>query len=298
MKLISDIDFQAIPGQVKTAIIYLLDTPRFIIEHKLWRGYFSNFWVFGFSLVAAYVFSTAVYDRVEEMITHKKADKVAQQNMEADEKIAEYTELLEATAVDSLIEVYKEEIEDLEYEKKNRSESLNEPMISGFLKFILLFILEIVIYFFSVKTNNILKHRKGEAEFSDFVKAQIRMVMVMIRNAIFAGIAWVALKFVFGITGLSILQDFAYQIVLAFYMGYAFLDNYLELFNIKISSSAPISRTHIGGALVIGGIASIFILVPLVGPLLIPIICSIAATRYAHNYKIENHPKVELIDSY
>jgi len=124
----------------------------------------------------------------------------------------------------------------------------------------------------------------------DFVEAEIRMFKVMLRNAVLGWIAWLILKVIFSVLGLSFLHDSAYYIITAFYLGFAFIDNYLELYNISISSSAVIVRSHIGGALVIGLISSALLLVPLIGPLFIPILCSIAATRYADQFQIENHP--------
>lgn len=290
MKLLADIDIKNIPLQVKSAIIYLLDTPRFIVEHKLWRGYFSNIWIFGISLLASYLFTTAIYADIKEMITHEKEEEVIAQNAASDRNIAELKILMASTQVDSLREEYENEVNDLEQIKKDRLSSLHQPLFSGFLKLILLLILEIVIYHFSVKTNNILKGQKGTIEMKDFVEAEIRMFKVMLRNAVLGWIAWLILKVIFSVLGLSFLHDSAYYIITAFYLGFAFIDNYLELYNISISSSAVIVRSHIGGALVIGLISSALLLVPLIGPLFIPILCSIAATRYADQFQIENHP--------
>jgi len=229
------------------------------------------------------------------MITHEKEEKVIAQNAETDIEIAELKALLASSAADSLQQDLKSQIENLEETQKSRISNLHEPLFSGFLKFMLLLILEIVIYHFSVKTDNILKGKTANILFDDFVRAEIRMLKVMARNALLGWIAWLILKIAFGIFGLTFLHDAAYYMVTAFYIGFAFLDNYLELHDISISKSAVIVRSHIGGTLMIGLIASVFLLVPIVGPLLIPVLCSIAATRYAHQFRIEEHSSVEIM---
>ena len=294
MAILKDINLAEIPYQVKTAITYLLDSPRFISEHKLWKGYFNNIWVFGVSVLAAYLFTSAVYGNLLELITHNKEKEVIALNAETDIEIASLKELKATVHLDSLEQVYDAQISDLEERKKSRLSSLNQPLFSGFLKFILLLILEIVIYHFSVMTNNILTHKKSSIELSDFVRAEIRMFAVMLRNAVLGWIAWLILKIIFSILQLSFLHDAAYYMITAFYLGFAFLDNYLELFHVKIKTSAIVMRSHIGGALVIGLVASVFLLIPVIGPLFVPFVCSIAATRYGHRYLMEQHPSVAL----
>ncbi len=294
MKYLRDIDISQLPEQMKTAILCLVEVPRFIKDHQLWKGYFSNIWIFAVSVLAAYLFSTAVFSNVKEMITHDKENEVIMKNAESDIEIAKLAELKASTSIDSLEQAYDSQIEELENEKKSRLSSLNRPLFSGFLKLILLLILEIVIFHFSVKTNNILRGETRSIELQDFLNAEIRMFAVMVRCAILGWAMWLILKIVLSIFGISALHASAYYLITAYFLGFAFFDNYMELHDIRIREGAGVIRSHIGGVLVIGLISSAFLLVPFVGPLFVPIICSIAATRYAHKYSLENHASLQL----
>lgn len=241
------------------------------------------------SLFSVYLLSSAVYSDLKELITHDKEEQIIAQNEQADNQISELRSQLDTIQQDNIREEYERQIEDLEESKEDRLASLDQPLVSGFTKFMLLLILEIVIYHFSVQTNNILKNEKEILRYKDFLGAEIRMFFVMARSALFYGIAWVILNIILSVIGLSsLLHEPLVYVIHAFYLGFAFIDNYLEQYNISINNSAIINRNHLGAALVIGLLSSVLLFVPVIGPLFVPIICSIAATRYAHAHHLEN----------
>ena len=80
------------------------------------------------------------------------------------------------------------------------------------------------------------------------------------------------------------------------FLGFAFLDNYLEQFHFTIKESAKCIQSHFGAAVIFGIFTSILLHIPILGPIAVPFICGIAATRYGHRFRMETFsiPKTEL----
>ena len=89
------------------------------------------------------------------------------------------------------------------------------------------------------------------------------------------------------IAGFSALRDAIMFFVYGFYLGFAFLDNYLEQFGFNIKNSVKCVQSHFGASALFGITASILMNIPFIGPLIVPFIIGIAATRYGHETKME-----------
>ena len=274
-------------GQIKEAISILLSTPSFILKHELWKGFLEHKWVLIFSIVIASFFS---YTLCKD-IYHYFVPPI-EESIEIDIPI----EGLDAgiSTLESVIETSPEEAQTQLEEAKDKligkKEELTEkhrPLFSGSLKFLLLIFLEVLIFYFSVRTNNIIKGEKKALAFKDFVKAQKRMIMVMGRKWLYGLLMYILLSILCGLLDASRLVDPIMFFVYGYYLGFAFLDNYLEQYKFSLKNSSKCVQRHFGASAVFGVFASVLMNVPLLGPLVVPFICGIAATRYGHEAKME-----------
>ena len=106
-------------------------------------------------------------------------------------------------------------------------------------------------------------------------------------------IMYILVSIVCGITQTGYLKDAIMFLIYGYYLGFAFLDNYLEQFHFSIKESVSCIQTHFGAATVFGIFTSIVMYVPLIGPLIVPFLCAIAATRYGHLNQMEAFNKWE-----
>jgi len=270
----SHVDLSAGPSQIKDAFSILLSTPDFILKHELWKGFLEHKWVLILSVVIASLFSyTLCKDIYHYFIPPPIEIEIPPADLEdvtAEEKVN--------------IEAAKETI--------SEAKEKHKPLFSGSLKFLLLIFLEVFIFHFAVKTNNILKGESKILVFKDFVKAQKRMILVMGRKWILGLIMYVIVSILCAISGWSAMRDSIMFLVYGFYLGFAFIDNYLEQFGFNIKQSVKCIQKNFGASAFFGVLTSITMNIPLLGPLIVPIVFGIAATRYGHARKIESF-KVE-----
>ncbi len=279
-------------AQIPYAFKILLDTPLFIKNHKLWKGFLDHTWVLLFSIFIAILFTNILYDDLHHYFFPSDKEGAIEINIDTTGESSEDLVKNIEEVIEDEMEVDNNELEILEPDFLNKDEVSEEKkhnsVFSGSLKFLLLILLEIIIFHFSVKTNNILKKENKLLEFNDFYKAEIRLIKIMGRNWLLGILMYVLVSVVCGITGTKYLSDTIMFCIYGFYLGFAFLDNYLEQFNFDINKSTKTIQKHFGAATVIGIFSSITMNIPIIGPLLVPFICGIAATRYGHAAKMED----------
>lgn len=170
---------------------------------------------------------------------------------------------------------------------KLKSEGQRGAVTSG-TKYLIVILLEVIVFHFSVKTLSILTDRQRRPSFKEFMAAEIRMIKIMIWNFIKGVIVSAVVAFILNIFGLGFATPIIMFFVYAYFMGYAFIDNYNEQFSFTIRKSQSIIRCHLGAALTIGVIVSVMIYIPLIGPLFAPIFGAVSAAIYGERFKIEN----------
>jgi len=283
----SHVDIRKGLAQIPTAIKVLLETPAFIKKHQLWKGFFDNSWILIFSIIVATVFSYTLYNDLHDYFLPDPIEMEINESLSEglDEGIEEIEDAIEVSP-----EVAKERLEGAK-EKLERKK--HKPIFSGSLKFLLLIFLEVLIFHFAVKTNNILRNEKKVIDFNGFANAQIRMILVMGRKWVYGLIMYIFVSIFCGITGTHFLKSSIMFMIYGFYLGFAFLDNYLEQFKFSITDSVQCIQSHFGAATVFGIFASLVMNVPIIGPLVVPFLCGIAATRYGHISQMETFSKTE-----
>lgn len=264
--MLKKFNFHDIIPQLTSTVAVLRDTIPFIKKHKLWKGYFDYRWIALLSIVISVMFTVIAYKNLS----------------------ANYFAPLEPQIEMTLNQDVGETVGDV------KSESKRGAVTSG-TKYILIILLEVIIFYFSVKTLGILSDRPRRPTFKEFVRAEKRMIKIMIINFIKGVIALAIVSAFLSIIGYRVLSPFIMFIVYSYFMGYAFLDNYNEQFDHTIKNSQAIIRQNIGGALGIGIVISLLIYIPLLGPLFGPIFGSVAAAIYGERYKIENDVEVAIL---
>lgn len=229
----------------------------FFMENKLWRGIFRHKWIVLVTVVLSVIFTFTVLSNLYDFFF--EASEIAQ-NIDGQEG------------------------------GKTTKEVNRNTAIFGGSKFLLLIMLEIVIFHFSVKTLEVLNNEKYETNFNMFFKAEVRMIKVMVRSTIQSFIAQILIGIAFWLVGMSDLVALVMFVVHGYFIGLAFFDNYNEQQKLNIKESDICIRHNSGAATTLGVIASIGLMIPIIGPLVVPIFGAITANIYGFRYHIENPP--------
>ena len=236
----------------------MMSTYSFFMKNKLWKGFFKHKWIALATIGISLLFSYWMICDVTSFFTSSP---------------------LEIPVNDAGI--IADQMSD-ESKKENV-----QTAISGGSKYLLLIILEIVIFYFSVKTIEILSGKEQPINISSFWKAEMRMIKVLIRGFVQALVIQILISILFGIFGVPdginrIVMFFVY----AFFLGHAFFDNYNELYHLPIKKSELATKYHFGATLALGTVSSILLMIPIIGPILTPIFAALTANIYGHKYKL------------
>jgi hypothetical protein len=272
-------------GQIKEAITILWSTPSFILKHKLWKGFLEYKWVLIFSVIIASFFSYTLCKDIYHYFTPPIVKSIDIPTEGLDAGIATIESISETSPEEA--QAALDGAKDKLIDKKEKLTKTHKPLFSGSLKFLLLIFLEVLIFYFAVRTNNIIKGEKRTLTLKDFIKAQKRMILVMGRKWLFGLLMYIFVSIVCGILGADAFVKSIMFFIYGYYLGFAFLDNYLEQYKFSLKNSSKCIQRHFGASAVFGVFASVVMNVPLLGPLVVPFICGIAATRYGHATHME-----------
>lgn len=237
---------------------------HFFKTHKLWKGIFEHKWILLLTIILSTLFTFTLFSDLYDFIfSSQELEKVG---LELGETGLEY---------------------DLE-DSKSTSEGAKDTAIFGGSKFLMLILFEIVIFYFSVKTLEILNNEKYKTTFGMFLKAEFRMFKVLVRGFIFSLVALVVLEIAMYFIGANYLVPALMFFVHAYIIGLAFFDNCNEQQKLNIKESNICIRHHSGAATMLGVVASLGLLVPFVGALIVPVLGAITANIYGFRYNIDN----------
>jgi len=284
---LSHVDTSKGLGQIKEATSILLSTPSFILKHQLWKGFMEYKWVLIFSIVIASLFSFTLCKDVYHYFypPYEETIDIEIPTEGLDAGIATLETVIETSPDESKSKL--KEAKDKLIGKREELTKKHRPLFSGSLKFFLLIFLVVLIYYFSVRTNNIIKQENRTLSFKNFFKAQIRMIKVMGRKWLYGLLMYILVSILCGLSNKDYLTDVIMFFVYGYYLGFAFLDNYLEQYKFSLKNSSKCIQRHFGASVVFGVFASVLMNVPLLGPLVVPVVCSIAAARYGHTVEME-----------
>jgi len=277
-------------SQIVEAAKVLIQTPAFIKEHQLWKGFWDRKWVLIFSIIIATSFSFVLYNNIYDYFIPDKEDVELNIPTEGfDEGIESMDEALNDSpdAGKPELEKGKQSL----VKQKEILEGEHKPLFSSSLRFLLLIFLQVLMFHFAVRTNNVLKNENKAPRVKQLYKSQIRMVKLMLRKWIYGLIMYILMSILLGIIGQSHLIKPIMFFIYGYYIGFAFLDNYLAQFNFSIKESVKCIQSHFGASTLFGVFASAVMFIPTVGPLIVPFVCGIAATIYGHTTQMETFPR-------
>lgn len=218
---------------------------HFIREKRLWVGFNEYNWVIKGVIVAGIFFGLRLGGVFLDWLTHFKAD----------------SPLALASTLGGLV--------------TNLGSEGYHLFTAGYMKYIILILMQVVVYHFMRHTLTALVGRAGGATFDDFLKSQIRAFKVGIQSWILELIASVMIAVAFGIVGLDWLEPAAKFAVQCYFLGFMILDNYNELMGMSIKESEKYTRQYAGVALALGLPLYVMLLVPLAGAVLGPIVTAV-----------------------
>ncbi len=151
-----------------------------------------------------------------------------------------------------------------------------ELFTAGFMKYVILILLEVIVFHIMRGTLAIVAGRESGTDFNEFLHAQIRMIKVVIRCWVLEFIITLLLSIAFGILGmfdwLETPLTFGIQ---CYFLGMVIIDNYAEQFDVKIKDSFEFAKGYIGISLALGLVLYMLMLLPLIGSLLGPVVVSV-----------------------
>jgi len=234
----------------------------FIQKHQLWKGLFDYGWVSKFlaviGLLAGLKFISIFHHWIQD----------------------ETTSFFSVSSVFNLV-------------GDTLSEGYELFVMGGF-KYVILILLEIVIFHFARKTLQALTGKEQEANLQAFIEAQVRMLKVVIFCFAAELAVSILLKIGFSIFSIKWLLPVALLLVQCFFLGFAIIDNYNEIYKMTIKQSFNYTQQYMGVALAIGVVVYVLMLLPLVGTVLAPLLGAVVATMTMHQLEQKDQSMDEI----
>jgi hypothetical protein len=231
------------------SLVRLIEVPDFVRKHRLWRGLNEYSWVIKFLIIAALLLGLSFLSVIIDWWRSLNPEPEAY--------------ALISSVGNLFTRVFGEGY---------------ELFTAGFMKYVLLILLEVVVYHFMRRTLTVLVNKESGVSFNDFLEAQKRMIKVVFRSYVYETIATILIGIVFWIFGfVSFLEPVLVFFVQCYFLGFAIVDNYMEQFGMTIRESIDYSYQYMGVSLALGLALYLILLFPLVGTIAGPILVSVGA---------------------
>lgn len=262
MSVIDTFNILKAPEHGLNMLVEMKKTYPFIKENKLWKGFWSNRWMAATSIVLSAFLSVWLFDD----LFPSHLDPIGLQG-NISQELTDKNGIVGQTVRES-----------------------RDGAISSGTKYTLLILLEVIIFHFSVSTLNIISDSESKPKLKEFINAEIRMIKIMFQSFFKGYAASIVLSILLGFIGMKTIGPFIMFFVYSYFIGYSFIDNYNEQFDIKIKTSLLKIRQHVGAAVVLGVVVNAIIFIPILGPFIAPFFGSVAATLYAYKYNVQLVP--------
>ena len=230
-------------------LLYVLHTyPQagaFIIRHRLWSGFWQYNWVSKLLLLAAVLVGLQFISSVTDWFRSFQADDP----------------LMAMSAAGGIfMKVIRDEYQYLS---------------SGSIRYLMMILLEVVIFHVCRQTISVLTGCDSKASMKAFLKAQMRMIRVVIYCYVLEMLLGLGLKSFFNFFGfLDFIEPALLLLISIFFLGFAVMDNYLEQFGLSVKESLTYSQPLIGIALGVGLVIQVLFMVPILGPVVAPMLAA------------------------
>jgi len=266
--------FRPIPeyiDQFRTTTQSIVKSVSFIRENKVWKGLLEYGWVMRGLLIVGGILGIKFFTLVMGWVGRARVD----------DPFAAINSM-GVLAMDVFHEGY-------------------DLLFSSSSKYIVLILLEIVIFHFARRTLEILSKRPSQCSFNDFVIAQIRMIKIAFVSWVLENIATSSISFAFSLFDpIGIIEPILIFSVQCFFLGFAILDNYHEQFEMDIKESLQYSKGYIGVALAAGIFLYVAMLIPgigsVIGTLVAAVGVSLAMFKLSDLHLLEKDLEMKLDD--
>ena len=229
----------------------------FIRKHRLWVGLNEYGWAMKFMLIVAAVLSLNLVGTYIDWLTDAESEGIS------------------LAAVGGLVQNVSTEAIDL--------------FRSGGFKYVVLILLEVVIFHFSRKTHEILTKEKADSSLKTFIGAQIRMLKVVIFCYVMETVFSLLAGTIISLVNLEMIKPAILILIQCFFLGFTFIDNYNEIYEMPVKESFKYTRQFAGAAIAIGIVVYVLMLLPVLGTLLAPLLGAVTATITM--YELEQREK-------
>lgn len=230
------------------ALVYTQRASAFIEKHKLWRGLAHYSWLIKGIVIIAALLGLKTISFITDLFS---GDANVGQN--------------------SLVASFE-----------NFSFEGMTGFFDGGMKYVILAAVEVIIFHFTRRTMMIITKRPIDTSWDTFVNAEKRMIAVtFVAFGLEKALGWGWAIFS-GIFGFDFFEPVFIALVQSFYLGFAIIDNYNELYDMSIKQSHRFTWHYAPVALIVGGMLNLMLHVPLLGVLIGPIICAVVATLTMH----------------
>ena len=225
--------------------------PKFIRQHRLWEGFRSYKWFVKGMIIIAIILGLDFITSIPDLFSGDDQD--AQNNGLG----------LFGTLTSNALNV--------------------DSYMNGSFKYLILIGIEIIIFHFTRRAMMVVTGDHIPTDFNTFIGAEKRMIKVAIfsffMETLFRFLFNTTLSF-FGVSGLEMIVLFGIQ---SYYLGFAIVDNYNELFDMTIKQSHRYTWQYAPVALITGAIINVMMKIPIIGVIAGPVICAVIATLTMHH---------------
>ncbi len=232
-----------------------LEAIEFIKEHRLWEGFWKFNWVFRLLIFVGIVAGLKLMSIYNGWYSNMHASNPVELTMSIGSFFGDFF-----------------------------SESYNFFFLSGF-KYILLILVEIIVFHFVRRTQEIKTGISQDFTPKTFIKAEIRMIKIVFRNFIIENILMFLMGGVLSMFALAWIKAPIFILIQAFFLGFAVLDNYNEIFGMSIKQSAKLTTYYPGLSVAVGLTTYFLLLIPLLGAFLAPFLVGVVATLAFHELR-------------
>ncbi len=232
-----------------------LEAIAFIREHRLWEGFWKFNWVFRLLIFIGIVAGLKLINIYNDWYSNVEVSNPVELTMSIGTFFGDFF-----------------------------SESYNFFFLSGF-KYVILILVEIIVFHFVRRSLEIKTGISQDFTPKTFIKAEVRMIKIVARNF---GIEYVLMIIIgagLSMFSLSFLKAPIFIFVQAFFLGFAVLDNYNEIFGMSIRQSAKLTTYYPGLSVAVGLTTYFLLLIPVLGAFLAPFLVGVVATLAFHELR-------------
>ena len=160
--------------------------------------------------------------------------------------------------------------------------------IAGSYKYVMLLLVEVVIFQFVRRTLIIITGEFIKTDFKTFLATQFRMIGVVFVCAIMDNVFRTILNIPFNWLGVEAMSPVLFFLVQAYFAGVIIVDNYNEVYHMSLKQSLAYCWQYAGVTLVVGSLVTILFLIPVLGVIVGSVLGAVIAAKTMNELYLED----------